>query len=102
MPYTIKYHPHVTDDLRQLDKGVRDKVFKKIEQLSNAPELGHLLGNKANLDLSNYRKLYVDNRRIRVVYRIEQEMICILILAVGKREDLEIYRIARQRLDDER
>lgn len=101
MLYAIKYHPQVVDDLKLLDKGVRDKVLKKIKQLSNTPELGHLLGNKANLDLSNYRKLYIDNRRIRVIYRIEQEAICILILAVGKREDLEIYRIAKQRLEDE-
>lgn len=101
MPYAICYHPQVTEDLRQLDKGVRNKVFKKIEQLANAPELGELLGNKAGLDLSGYRKLYVDNRRIRIVYRIEDEIISIMIMAVGKREDLEIYRIARQRIENE-
>ena len=101
MPYAIKYHPQVTEDFRRLDKGVRNKVFNKIAQLSDAPELGQPLGNKAGMDLSGYRKLYVDNRRIRVVYRVENEMVCILILAVGRREDLEIYRIARQRLDNQ-
>ncbi len=100
MLYAIRYHPQVTDDLRRLDKGVRDKVFKKIAQLAHAPESGNLLGNKAGLDLSGYRKLYADNRRIRVVYRIEKETICVLILAVGKRENLEIYRLARERLDN--
>jgi len=99
MIYKIKYHPQVYSDLKSLDKGTRKKVLKKIEQLEEKPLLGKLLGNKAGLDLTGYRKLYVDKRRIRIVYGIEDELLSIMIIAVGKRENLEIYKLAYQRLE---
>ncbi len=97
MPYEIKYHKNIVDDLKSLDKSVRDKVFKKLEQLKKNPNLGQPLGNKAGMDLSGFYKLYVDNRRVRIVYKAENTELCIFIIAMGQREDLEIYRTAWQR-----
>jgi len=85
--------------LKSLDKGLRKKVLKKIGQLSEKPLLGQLLGNKAGMDLSGYRKLYVDKRRIRIVYTVEEERVCVMVVAVGKREKLEIYKLAGKRLE---
>ncbi len=101
MIYKIKYHPQVCNDLRSLDKNICNKVLKKIGQLSEKPYMGHLLGNKAGLDLTGYRKLYADKQRIRVVYRVDEERLTVMILAVGKRDDLYIYKLARQRLTAE-
>jgi mRNA interferase RelE/StbE len=100
MAYEIKYHPDVVEDIEGIDKGVRKKVFKKIEQLKERPLLGVPLGNRAGLDLSGYRKCYVDNRRIRIVYRIDDELIRIMVMAVGKREALEVYQIVQKRLSE--
>lgn len=85
--------------MKSLDKGLRKKVLKKIGQLSEKPLLGQLLGNKAGMDLSGYRKLYVDKRRIRIVYTVEEERVCVMVVAVGKREKLEIYKLAGKRLE---
>lgn len=98
MTYAIKYHPEVIEDLQQLGGNVRKQVFKKIEQLAQNPQLGHSLGNKAGFDLTGYRKAYVDNRRIRIVYKIVDKQICIFIISVGKREGLEVYQTAQQRI----
>jgi len=100
MTYDIKYHPDVYSDLKSLDKGLRKKVLKKIGQLAEKPLLGQLLGNKAGIDLTGYRKLYVDKRRIRIVYTVEEELLCVMLVAVGRRENLEIYRIAGKRLQE--
>lgn len=97
MLYEIKYHKNIVDDLKSLDKSVRDKVFKKLEQLKKNPNLGQPLGNKAGMDLTGFYKLYVDNRRVRIVYKPENTELCIFIIAIGQREDLEIYRTAWQR-----
>lgn len=67
MIYKIKYHPFIIDDLRALDKSIRDKVIKKIDKLRSNPRLGQPLGHKAGMDLSNHYKLYVDNRRICII-----------------------------------
>jgi mRNA interferase RelE/StbE len=100
MTYDIKYHPDVYSDLKSLDKSLRKKVLKKIGQLAEKPLLGHLLGNKAGIDLTGYRKLYVDKRRIRIVYSVEEELLCIMVVAVGRREDLKIYKLAGKRLEE--
>ncbi|RLC12030.1 MAG: addiction module toxin RelE [Deltaproteobacteria bacterium] len=97
MTYEIRYHPEVYADLKSLDKGVRSRVLKKIGQLAEKPLLGKPLGNKAGLDLTGYRKLYVDKRRIRIVYTVEDKLLCVMVVAVGKRENLKIYKIAGQR-----
>ena len=96
--YLIKYHPAVTEDLQLLGETTRRQVFKKLQQLARGPQLGQPLGNQAGLDLTGYRKAYVDNRRVRIVYRISETEISILVIAVGKREDLEVYKLAYQRL----
>ena len=97
MLYEIKYQPSIVDDLQVLDKSVRNKVFKKLDQLKENPNLGQPLGNKAGMDLTGFYKLYVDNRRIRIVYKPESAAFCIFIIAIGQCEDLEIYRTAWQR-----
>ncbi len=97
MLFEIKYHKNIVDDLKSLDKSVRDKVFKKLEQLKKNTNLGQPLGNKAGMDLTGFYKLYVDNRRVRIVYKLEGTELCLLIIAIGQREDLEIYRTAWQR-----
>lgn len=51
----------------------------------------NLLGNKAGLDLTGYRKLYVDKQRIRIVYRVDDDLLIVMIVAVEKRDDLQIY-----------
>ncbi len=100
MNYTVRYHPDVYDDLKAMDKSVRKKVVKKIDQLAQKPEMGQLLGNKAGIKLSGYRKLYVDKKRIRIIYCVENEEFYVMVIAVGKRENLEIYQIARRRLSE--
>lgn len=52
MLFEIKYHKNIVDDLKSLDKSVRDKVFKKLEQLKKNSNLGQPLGNKAGMDLT--------------------------------------------------
>jgi mRNA interferase RelE/StbE len=44
-----------------------NKQFKKLQ---NSPQLGIDLGNKAGYNLSGCKKLYVDKKKIRIVYRI--------------------------------
>ncbi|KIM05235.1 MAG: hypothetical protein KN64_04245 [Sulfurovum sp. AS07-7] len=91
------YHEEVENDLKKLGHNTLIQVFKKIEKIALNPYIGIDLGNKANLNLSGYKKIYVDNKRIRIVYKIIDAKIQIFIIAVGKREDIEVYKKASQR-----
>ncbi len=97
--YTIEFFPEVEDDLKQLDHRALLLVFKQLKKLSQSPQLGNLLGNKAGMDLSGCRKMYVDHKRVRIVYRIIEEVIVVEVIAIAQRDDMSVYREASQRLD---
>ena len=59
---------------------------------------GEHLGNKAGFDLTGYYKLYAAKKTIRIVYRILEHAVVIEVIAIGKRESLEVYRAADKRV----
>lgn len=103
MLYKIEFIPEAAKDYKSLDGGVRKKVDKKLDELKKNPFLGEFLGKKFNIDLSGFYKLYVDNKKMRIVYRlIDQEIEVVEIWGIGKREKEEIYRIIGERIKKKR
>lgn len=96
--YALKLHPKVEDDLKELDHSLRLLAFKKLHQLQQSPELGLPLGNKNNMNLSGFKKVYVDKKRVRIIYEVQDEILSIYTIAIGKRDDMEVYKKANDRL----
>ncbi len=101
MRYKIVVKREVEDDLKKLTKAQKILVFKQFKKLESSPQLGVQLGNRAGFDLSGLRKLYVDKKKIRIVYRIYEEQIVVEVIAVGKREDMKVYAEANRRVKGE-
>ena len=97
MLYKIKFHPLAEKELLNLDGSVKKLVIKQITKLSNNPNYGEDLGNKHGFDLTGYKKIYVNNKKIRIIYKVENEKVLIEIIAIGKREDFEVYQDADKR-----
>jgi mRNA interferase RelE/StbE len=97
--YKISFHPEAQKELHSLDGSIRIIVLKQIKKLEQFPQLGELLGKKHGYDLTGYRKLYADKKNIRIVYSIIEEQILVKIIAIGKREDFQVYKDANNRLD---
>jgi len=95
--YTVLFHPEAAKELRKLDGSVVKLVLKQIKKLELYPLAGDLLGNKHGYDLSNYRKLYVNNKKIRVIYTVIENQILVKIIAIGNREAMEVYSDANNR-----
>ncbi len=98
MSYNLIVHPLAQKDMDRLSKSQQILVFKQFKKLSTSPQLGELLGNQNGYDLSGCRKLYVDKKRIRIVYKIIDSQIVVEVIAIGKREGMEVYRNANDRL----
>jgi len=49
------------------------------------------LGNKNNLKLAGLQKVNFNNKRHRIVYEIIEDKVMIYIVAVGKREEMNVY-----------
>jgi mRNA interferase RelE/StbE len=92
--YEIKYHPLIEKDLKQLNNSIRIDVFKKIKKIQTSPELGELLGNKNGMNLTGLRKMYVAKKQVRIVYEIVENIVIVKVLAIGKREDMKVYKEA--------
>ena len=96
--YKILFHPEARKELNKLDGSIKKVILKQLTKLSDNPALGEMLGNKAGLDLTGYRKMYAYKKKIRIVYRIQEGKLMIFIVAVGKREDISAYQSAFDRI----
>ncbi len=99
MLYKIVLKTEADEELAKLSNRERLLVFKQLKKIATSPELGQVLGNKAGLNLSSCRKMYADKKKIRIVYTILEDEIIIEVIAIGKRDELEVYKKASQRLE---
>ena len=100
MIYKVLLHPNAAKEVARLDNRATLLVLKQIKKLSITPGLGSELGNRHGINLSGYRKLYADKKKIRIVYKIIDEKVLVQIIAIGKREGMEVYQKAATRLQE--
>lgn len=98
MIYEIKFKEGAEVDFLGFDGRVKKLIAKQLQKIALSPELGELLGNKAGFDLSGCRKMYVDNKRVRIVYRIVEDKIVVEVIAIGDRDEMSVYEDAAQRI----
>lgn len=98
MIYEIRLNEGADADFLGFDGRVKKLIAKQLQKIAVSLELGELLGNKAGFDLSGCRKMYVDNKRVRIVYRIIDDKIIVEVIAIGERDEMDVYESAAQRL----
>ena len=96
--YDFKFHVEAEKELGKLNKSVQVLFTKTLKKILKSPELGIDLGNKNNLDLSGCKKMYFDNKRYRIVYKIIDDEVMIYLIAIGKRDKMDVYRNASERV----
>jgi mRNA interferase RelE/StbE len=95
--YVYKFHPEAKVELSKLNHSVQILFAKTLKKILKSPELGQELGNKNNMNLSGLQKMYFDNKKYRVVYEVIENEILIHIVAIGKRDKMEVYQKASER-----
>lgn len=98
MEYEIKFHPSALKEFCALDGSIKNQVKKQLDKLKTSPFLGEELGNKNGYDLSGYRKMYACKKQIRIVYSVVENVLLVNIIAIGKRENMEVYATAAERV----
>ena len=92
--YKINFLEKAKKDIKKLDKIIQNQVFKKLQKISDNPEIW----NNLTWELVWYKKVYVNNKKIRIVYKIIDDKIEILIITIWKRENKKIYKDAFKRI----
>lgn len=91
--YKVYYSSDVIKyDIPKLDNKIKGIIKRKIEKLIYEPYLGLPLKGK----LAKLYKLKVS--KYRVVYETDSKNQTVIIIAVGKRADSYIYKIAEKRI----
>ena len=98
MSYKVVLKEEADNDLSALSHNQKILIFKQFKKLENSPELGQLLGKKSGYDLTGYRKMYADKKSLRIVYRIVDDVIEVEVIAIGKRDDMDVYKKASERV----
>lgn len=98
--YKIEYFDEVKEDISNLPFTVLREVKEYLLKYETEPfKYSQKLYNKFGLKLENYRKTYVADATYRIVIKIEDDVAKIVeVVAVGKRKDKEVYKIAHKRI----
>jgi mRNA interferase RelE/StbE len=94
--YKIKITKIAAANIQGIDKTAQIQIIKKIEKLRDEPEL---LGKQLKGPLKDYRSVRAAGQRYRVIYRIVEYEIIVIVVAVGngKEEDKkDIYELMKK------
>jgi len=93
--WTVRLHRLVLEeDFQDIDSGARKRILKAIQKkLTLNP---NHYGQSLRGGLHGYWKLRVDD--YRVVYRMEEGRLEVLVIQVGIRRDFEVYEAVLKRL----
>jgi len=93
MSYKLKFLPTALKEWKKLDNTIQAKLKKKLEERLDVP---HVISCKLS-GFKNHYKIKLRTSGYRLVYEVIDEEICVLVIAIGKREKNIVYRKARKR-----
>ncbi|MDU1540829.1 MAG: hypothetical protein E6902_14595 [Paeniclostridium sordellii] len=109
---TVQLSDEAKKDISLIPKEYLTDLKIQLKKLSDDILLGKKLYNLHNKDLSNCRKIYFADAKYRIVYRVIDDVCEVLeidksslpiadVVAIGKRENQEVYKLAFERITDD-
>jgi len=99
LPYQIKWTQTALEMVEAIpDRRIRGQIIARVEELAKAPET---LGKPLIGELAGYRAVRAIGQRYRIIYKVERQVVTILVVAVGRRKEedkKDIYELARRLL----
>ena len=97
MRWQVGLTPNARGMLEEIqDRRVREKIRDRIDGLAEEPEKQ---GKPLTGELAGYRSLRAVGQRYRIIYRIEDGKVLVLVMALGMRKEgsgRDIYALARK------
>jgi len=93
MTYRLQFLPSALKEWKKLDGSLQFLFKKKLQQRLQNPQVpaSRLHG------FNNHYKIKLKQAGYRLVYEVLDQEVCVLVVAVGKREDNQVYKVAQQR-----
>lgn len=96
MSFSLEFKESALKEWRKLDNAVRAQLKKKLVERLERPrvEAARLRG------MADCYKIKLKNAGYRLVYQVDDSRVVVVVVAVGKRENLAVYRNAGERVKD--
>ncbi len=93
--YRLQFLPEALEEWQALDGSVKTLLRKAIKKRLEQP---HVPGSELHAELRNCYKIKLRKIGYRLVYAVEDDVLVVLVLSVGKREEMAAYVHAIERL----
>jgi len=93
MSYELAFHPDALDEWNKLDGSIRAQFKKKLAERLKEPRV-------PSTKLSGHPDRYTIKLRAigyRLAYEVQDEVLVVIVLAVGRRDKNAVYRMAEGR-----
>jgi len=92
--YELEFLPSARKEWDKLGNSVRDQFRKKLAERLNQP---HVPSARLH-DMPDCYKIKLRSAGYRLVYRVDDGRVVVVVVAVGKRERNAVYKIAAGRV----
>ena len=94
MNYRLRFHELALEEWRKLDAVLGEQFKKKLAERLQEP----LIPSAALSGMRDCYKIKLRTAGYRLVYRVEDDILYVTVIAVGKRERLKVYAQAHSRM----
>jgi mRNA interferase RelE/StbE len=93
MRYEVEFLASALKEWKKLDANTRDQFRKKLKERCENPRVPSAKLHEAK----DRYKIKLRSAGYRLVYEVEDHQLVVLVIAVGRRDRMQIYEIARNR-----
>lgn len=95
MTFKLRFHELALAEWKRLGGSVRNPLKKKLAERLEQPRVA----SAALTGMADCYKIKLMTVGYRLVYRVEDGILFVTVIAVGKRERSQVYKVAKDRLD---
>lgn len=92
--YQLQFDKDALKEWAKLDGSVKTTLKKLLLKRLEQP---HVPGDALHRELSGYYKIKLRKQGYRLIYAVKDEVLVVLVVAVGKRENDDVYKDAMKR-----
>lgn len=94
MSYRLRFHELALAEWRRLDASIREPLKKKLAERLEHPRIP----SAALSGMPDCYKIKLRSAGYRLIYRVDDTVIFVTVIAVGRRDKQKVYEVAQSRL----
>lgn len=96
MSFRLEFLPSAEKEWKKLGSTIREQFKRKLAERLTVPRVP----KDALHSMPNHYKIKLRDAGFRLVYRVDDRAVTVLVVSVGKRERGDVYRAAQDRTKD--